>query len=1268
MEDRKKQSVSDLAKHFLNLKTVITILPLVFLSISLWAFLRARESELSLEFSSPELTIVDNNNSVSLFLSEILNLFPQYLFLMISGVASTLIKCDQSLSFPVAIGQGTDLLNGTNRSIDFLTSQAQLTAAGVTSMFLNPTENYIFSNIYRSGIEGGAQVISVDDPENPKNLWGQLPDSLIGLKNILGLMSNELIFIDASVTTLSVADMSNPVAPIILRRQIFWKGLNYFTDYNRVVLNPNTPSVSILYSRNNYGLILIYNLSNVSNVIASIPLSYNGNSFVYSPDGTVIVATMTTNIAVFNANSQNLSDWKLNNTIACNNPLRVVFTASNLLLVTYDDAVRGQGFYIYNMSQVNVRTWLSTFNTNSSINKMISTQNGLRVYAACNAGIFVIDIRNPKQPALIFNATTAMSQTYDLIFNQQESFLYAATNGAIKVFKIHDTILIPTATPPTLTPPTPLPLTDTPLTIMPPPPTLAPLPPSLAPAVLTLLPPTPSPTTAIPAPVVTLPAKPSAQPVPSGQTASPNIALHFNTTLNHKIEIVGTIVNRSITMFLQVASNIAVYMQGTAGLGSEYDPVSGALKMITRDESDANTRLATVRFSPRVNNTAAYNRTVVDMVVSQGSDHQAWGSAILSNFGSNRAPEIISNATLFFQAVNRAVELDSDFSVDFNQIVSDLDLDPLTITITSLSDDSLPFGMRLRNNILSCTCSWDGLKLFLALISDLYLSTQFTISIRCDDFPPTVINAIENIVARPGVNSVREITWGNIFKGAVREINAVLENGYPLPFGITLLNVAPGFSRLSVSMAGDGLFNVTVIATARFGKKANTTLLVSIYDYPPQITKNITHLYIANALMQTNINLAGVITDLDDAASTLTGELRLLPNNSLIPSIWGQLDTLSEIFSFTPPITMVNQTKSFSYKKGDPSGKYALFNFSVWVPIPDAPIINARIQNITGAPGTVTFVLPSNAFNSSYLAQLILTAEILGQPGITGLPDGYQWANQNNIAGGNSLTMTLPEGITRVRFNVTDPFNNIASQIAQANLSTSLAENIWLIVGLLSGAAGITAFAQYLQLFIGIINAIRLTWYSRPCRSKPFAYQEETYQIHGYNGVELTICYFEEKKLLKLNIFQILFAPVLFVVSAPFLFTTFKHAVEQFLTLSLLNSEPGWLCFDSKNKIFSIVPEFFDDNNKQRSIIIRIYKSNGILIDGFRVDPRQDSILTSDALGTAESGDLGESLLGAGLFSSTKRNSAHRDTSLIVDAGGSDYGNDDDNGSRYDYA
>ena len=1141
------------------------------LALSVMAFLSSRQSAVSSEVSVTD----DLEESITTFSSAISNIIFQNIFSLFSGFYFLINSIDKSLSLQGALGQVT--------APNLLTLQTNLSISDLGSIALPSDNEYGFFVSTRYQL----YFITIDDPQNPAQLsrLASFTDYDYVGALVLSTDNQKIVIVKPMYSNTRLLDVSDPANV----KSIF------------SIVRSET-SVALFYPNNRYFLIASQKtilVSNASLLTASIITEFTGRyaviSMLFKKNGQTLFAGHAAGISIIN--TQNVSAFELINTIPFNGAQSMALSSNEqLLYAAYNNGAVAGALSILNVTNTSDVKLLGRVNLACNVKKIQVTSDNHYAYLACSSGVICVDISNASAPKLIF-MPSMVNNTLDLALRERNGFIYAITDTGISVFRVNYAALptlAPTFAPLTLIPPTPIPLTDAPLTIMPPPP------PSLVPAVLTLLPPTPSPTTAVPAPVVTLPAKPSVQPVPSGQTALPNIALHFNTTFNHKIEIVGAIVNRSITLFLQVASNIAVYMQGTAGLGSEYDPVSGALKMITRDESDANTRLATVRFSPRVNNTAAYNRTVVDMVASQGSDHQAWGSAILSNFGSNRAPEIISNATLFFQAVNRAVELDSDFSVDFNQIVSDLDLDPLIITITSLSDDSLPFGMRLRNNILSCTCSWDGLKLFLALISDLYLSTQFTISIRCDDFPPTVINAIENIVARPGVNSVREITWGNIFKGAVREINAVLENGYPLPFGITLLNVAPGFSRLSVSMAGDGLFNVTVIATARFGKKANTTLLVSVYDYPPQITENITNFYIANALMQTDINLAGVITDFDDAASTSTGELRLLPNNSLIPSIWGQLDTLSEIFSFTPPITMVNQTKGFSYKKGDPSGKYALFNFSVLVPIPDAPIINARIQNITGAPGTVTFELPSNAFNSSYLSQLKLTAELLTSDGAIALPDGYQWRNQNGITNGNALTMPLAEGLTRVRFNVTDPFNNIASQIAQANLATSLADNLLNIIIALGAATGITAVAQYFQLFVGIINAIRLTWYSRPCIEIPFSNRDDTYAIRGLEGQNLKVFYYQKSKIIDLNIIKILFVPILVAVSTPFLFTILKHAIEQLLSLSEIE-RPNWLTFNVKKNIFSIAREQTVDD--ERVIIVRVYGPNDMLVGAFEVNP-----------------------------------------------------------------
>lgn len=1108
--------------------------------------------------------------------------------------------------FQGVVGQGTEVPNISNATVSPLTFNGTISmiiGSGPDALW-HTNERYVFANI-RTGT-GAVAVITIDDIDKQYLAWWQAPNDLRGIGKITGLTNNQSLFTissDLKNSFINIKDIRDPFNSKTIG--------NYSVAYANPAESIISPDNNYIFFGFDFGILVVdaFSGKNISTLITSYPV----RKLLFNHNGTILCVAMTTNLLIVNV--ANSSALQIINTIPYNNPQKISASSSDVLLVSYLarlGELPGVDFFSFDS-----QTRLGRL----SINCVIYDISTLSEYAflACNQNITTVSFVNPRLPSQLDSlvADTSQNGRVSVInLSSGNRFLRAITGSIIRIYSVSLSALqtlSPTFAPLTIMPPpppTPLPLTNAPETPIP----LTPAPQTAIPA--TPAPITPLPTTAVPAPIVTLPPKQTPVPLPPGQTASPNnVALHFNATVNGKVEITGVVPNRAVTVLVGVNPAIAVYMQGSAG-ASKYDPISGNVEIVASSQNDANTKLSAMRFSSNPNNPnhneTFYNQTTVELFASQLGIEPIWGAALLSNFGSNTAPELNSNVTLLSMLVNQTVQLDSDFSVRFGQIFTDLNRDPFSVTVIPLDREgremAFPIGTRIRDNIMSGTCSWLGSQIFKAQANDNYLNSPLVyLILTCQYNSPAVIGKIANMLdVKPNIKSEIDISWSDIFSGTIKSVVALV-NGDVLPNGLSFKTIAPGFSRFSVTTHFDATYNITVIGYGRFSDpandplkdSANTTFRVISYDYPPQIQRNISNI-VAEPLKETIVNLVGTITDPDDPISALTTRI-ITGAGGIIASVGATFDPTNWMFAIIPSQSMIGGLFNFTFQVTDPTQKSTQLSFNMQVLKPQAPIPNAPIQNITGAPGTVTFVIPSNAFNSSYLAQLILTAELLTSNGAAPLPDGSQLASQHGIAYGNSLSMPLSTGITRVRFNVTDPFGNIASQVAQANLSTSLVENIWLIVGILSGATGITAVAQYFQLFVGILNAMKLTWYSRPCAEKPFSNRDDTYQIMGLDGTDLTVYYYKRINFLTLNIIKIPFALILVLASAPFLFTTAKHAIEQLLTLSEIG-QPNWILFDLKTNTFTIMRDLIPDD--ERLIEMRAYKPNDMLAGAFGINAK----------------------------------------------------------------
>ncbi len=1157
--------------------TLIKLMPMMMLALSVMAFLSSRQSAVSSEVSVTD----DLEDSVTTFSSAVSNFISQHVFNLFSAFYLLINSIDKSLSLQGALGQTTELPNVTNTTVDFLTLQTQLTGYYGQSIFFNAEGDYIFTS------DGSnIRVISIDNPLNPINLWSQIPGALTNgeAKNIFGVTTNnQMILGSAFYCVFKIVDMSNPVAPVILSEQSLSGCVaGYAGSSNAAVLSPDGQSIRVAYL---YlpAYILGYNLSNASGAVSFIPLSYGVNSLVYNLDGTIIVAAMTTNIAVFSVNPQNVSDWKLNNTIACNNPQKTAFTGNNLLLASYNDATRGQGFYIYNMSQVNVRTWLSTFNTNSTINKMISTKNGLRVYAACNAGIFVIDVSNPRYPALLFNATTAVGETYSLTFDQAESFLYAATSAAIKVFKIHDTILIPTFVPPTLIPPTSLPLTL--------------IPPTPLPIAPTNVPPTPVPTAEPfdPFKNVTLTSQPE---IPSNITLAPGTTnaplpplprLQINAAGNQFLLMASDVASTASMMLkIKVVAYIGKFMRSLLSVITTYEESLGILTIIG-SATEVNNTLRILRFSL---DNPAFNASVVKVIASLdgGVSYIAQAFGNLTQFGSNDAPVMLDG---FYPAITR--NLGESFSQNLEVVppkFRDPNHDLLNYLIYLLDGSVIPSWTDILNNIFFGSYSRPINLTIAVAASDGYKesASRAIFQLVYQYFLPAFSNnAIASIlVCKAGKECTFRIIRSRVTGTGALTFNAV-SNGFSLPSSI-IFDADNLALFVSANQIAD--YNITFIATDIINGKGNKTVVVRIIDSAPQASNTSFAVFTALAQIASTftIPLNDLVTDADDPETAINCFFQ--PAVDWATLIRSAVNASLLALTLNPPARLMGNALNMPVVCTD-GILQATNSLPVFIPAYILPMLNASIlwPNVTGTVGTqVIYQVPDNAFISSYP----LTGSAVELINPDQLVDLFQFD-------GKTLAVTFQNaGQYAFMFIETDPFGNNANKTIYIDQIETLAQNLWLIIGILSGATGITAVAQYFQLLVGIINAIKLTWFSRPCLEKPFSNNDYTYKINGLDGTKLKVYYYHQLNMCDLNIVKILFVPILILTSAPFLFTTVKHAIEQMLSLSE-TERPDWLIFDSETNTFTVDPDFI--GRSARPVVVRAYKPNDFLGEGFTVDP-----------------------------------------------------------------
>ncbi len=1177
-------------KRLLDFKTLLPFLPMMMLALSVMAFLSSRQSAVSSEVSVTD----DLEDSVTTFSSALSNIIFQNLTSLFSAFYLLINSIDKSLSWQGALAQTTELPNVVNTTVDFLTFQTQLAGDSVTDIFFNSEGNYIFTS---NG--GNIRVISIDNPLNPINLWSQTPSAFANsnARNILRVTSDNQLFLNgAFYCVFRIVDMNNPVAPVILSEQSFSECSYGRISNNNLILSPDGQSIAAAYS---YGIpyISIYNSSNVSNLIASILPSYPVSSFVYSPDGLMMVAAMSTNIEVFNINPQNLSYWKLNNTIACNTPLKTAFTTSNLLLVTYDDEIRGKGFYIYNMSQVNVRTWLSTFNTNSTIVKMISTKNGLRVYAACTAGIFVIDVSNPRQPALLFNATTGVSYTFSLAFDEPESFLYAGISGAMRVFKIHDTILTPTATPFTLTPPTPIPSTLNPPTPLPIAPTN--VPPTPVPAAPTNTPPTPDPTDPFnentPVPQSVAPSDETVAPgqtrVPSVETAVPPASVQIVTNYipDNKIQIISTVVSLSLQIRIRPYElGMGEFMTNLLpALGAAFNKNTGTLIITDRSPLEINDGLMALRFSS--NNATTEGCQVVVIASTDGGitfPFRATGN--LSQFGSNAGPVVISNnATL----INQTVSFGASFAIYLNQLFNDANNDALSYSVIS----NTVLNALIQEGILGGLCSVPGVTRFTTTATDGYKQASINNFVTCQYFRPAVRSGAMPAVLtfKAGQRPDAPFSIVEAFTGTGQLTYGALWDGLAiLPEGLSF-NARRG--ELSVFKNALAAYNITFTATDIFGNEARATILIQITDIAP-VASNIT---IANVVALAEKTISVMIPNniiIDPDHDSLTFSIRPAYD-------WAQL-TPSQInihflsLTLTPPGNLLGQFILFVIRGSD--GYFsAERNLTVIVPANQPPYANIRLGNVTKVTGDdLLYRIVSGAFLSPSNYSLTYSATALDDNNRNvGLPPSLKF-DVDTISG--ELT-TDDVGTILIKITAKDTLNSEAFQEFYVTVKFSTlaliqyyAEYWGTRVGIPVTIAGILYAAfQYFQLWPHLYNLLFANCYEN---KNKFEFDGEKYhcKIEAPEG-DFAVKIFIQVKPTDRSCLNALLAKTIGLITS--------YGREQFTLVepTLSDGVEEWLSYDRRNGIIAIDYKNIEETHKKAVILVT--RRDGRILEKIVVNP-----------------------------------------------------------------
>ena len=1147
------------------------IVSLSFFSITLFYFFlnRSKNSFLSQDhLAEPDLS----SSLLPVALSALSLVKRQGLQLMLEQNGWLLIQAMSFLMMQSARGQGTpipNINNGTN--VSALVLQTSLQGVYGYTIFLTRQSEFAYVQDWGTA-SSPIYIIMIENPFNPVQLSSQAPANLRGsstsrMIKLFGENDNFLLMLDNDYFTLF--DVSNPV----MATQIS-KTVKPTRALEKTILSPNEESIIETYLRYPYTTITVLNASNTNQIISTLSTTYLLNDLIFSKNGTWLYVAQQTNVLVINAS--NITGYKITNTIIYNGAYKLALADDRFLLVTFEGNPidRGYGFDIFDVANSAVRKKTNSFNAYFAITQIKVTSNGFYAYFIGNKFLVCVDLRDPLNLNVISNTTVGTTASFpnDFALDETNGFIYVVSNSGnsgLQVFRDPLLTQVITPAPSTLAPITPSPATPQPPTSTPP---------TNAPAVQT-----PAPITLIPTPeppAITLPPQISNAPntpLPSGQTASPdNYQLGFNIPSNStKVVVTGVDPVRTITLYIQVASNIAVYMSGTAGLGSEYDSRSGTLQIIAANENDLNARLSAIRFSPNsaLNN---YNHTPVSLVVSQGSNNNAWGTAILSNFGTNSAPLLINNATLVLAETNQTVSLFSPFSVDLNAIVLDANNDPLRAIVTAVNITaintalSLPLNAQVLNNVVAAICASPGTFIYFAVMTDEYLKTQpIQISITCRYIHLFIQKIIQNINVKAGDSFSKIIFLNSIFAGGAAPFTDTMA------FSNGLLLSSKGLSFDGQTLSGliqqDFTGNISVTRRDLFGYTLQTLFQITAFDYQPVVVRNISNVMV-NALQSVAIDLSNTITDVDDIhlVSTVTQS-----NGASVIPIGGEFDANALRFVLTPLISMLNQLFSFIFKRCDPLQKCAQLNFTIQVLPHYAPIINIVLQNLTGIVGSqITINIPDNAFNSSY--PLILSAEeLLSDP--TQKLDQYQFAS-------NSLTVTFQKAGNYIfRFNATDPLGYYVSQLVYIKINDTIANKLLFYIGIALAATGVTAVGQYFNLFRGILNAwLQIFRYQR----RPL---NESY-MHKVNvnlNTIVTIEYFMRKNSGGPDSCGVALFGRLYLYD---------------WISTIRTDEPRGVFFDNKTKCFSIDQrELASGLPDKAELLIRVYNRFGILKEAFSI-------------------------------------------------------------------
>lgn len=718
----------------------------------------------------------------------------------------------------------------------------------------------------------------------------------------------------------------------------------------------------------------------------------------------------------------------------------------------------------------------------------------------------------------------------------------------------------------------------------------------VAPTVSTISPtsiPTVAPTPRATDPIQDITFPPSLMPgetlAPSFTSPSENL-LQINTT-DQKIQIVSKAT--SLTLKIKLPKpNIGQFMLTSPNLGSVITTFNEPLGILTAVGSadDLNTLLQHLRFSL---NDHAYNQSQILLAVSQDGE-SAWTLALgnVNQLGENHAP-VMTNSTY----PNQSAEIGKSLVMPLTGNFQDPDNDPLNYEVTLSDGAPLPTWIQKRNNVLAGLCSQpEALQLRVTATDGYKLSPESAaMNVTCQYFPPTVLNPVPDFIAKIGQGFVYSIPL-TTFSGSGLHYDAKLENGYPLPLGMSF---DPNRFQLSGVINSDATYNITISATDAFQSSVNTTFKLNFFDHPPTVAKPIsTQIVKAGKTVALKIP-ANTFFDLDDDVTKLTLSITQA-DGAPLPS-WINFDVDTKTLHVTPGADMPGKSMDLKIKASD-GYKLVETNFTLTVPTNQPPVIKERLPNVTAIAGT-TFIyrIASNAFSSPENFTLTYLANLLNEnnKGNAPIPEWLQL--DDNVLSGTPGKDHV--GNILIKVTAVDLLNDKVNQVFRIQITLSLWDQIqyWLLRVGVPVSAVITLYGIYEYYEKRSILLNTLTG-NRYLLKKPFNENNEL-QVKCSKNLTLYPEYLQRIQPHELDCLN----RFLTMLVWPSRYLRERHTLIPI-------EKPDWIRFNDVTNTLKVYPEVIPIGTT-KSVIVQLRTASGRIYWQIKVNPTeltQIELITSD--------------------------------------------------------